>query len=62
MLPMIGSVIASQIFPTIGMVPARAVGMPSAFVRNTAKKELMMTKHPPPKNSPIPYTTLLKKP
>ena len=48
MFPMIGSVTASQILPMRGIVPARAVGMPRAFVRNTVKKVLMTTNAPPP--------------
>ena len=48
MFPIIGSVIASHTFPTIGIAPASAAGMPSALVRKTKKKVLMITKAPPP--------------
>ena len=48
MFPMMGSVTASQILPMRGIVPARAVGMPRAFVRKTVKKVLMTTNAPPP--------------
>ena len=46
--PIIGSVMASHTFPTIGIAPASAAGMPRALVRKTKKKVLMITKAPPP--------------
>ena len=55
MFPMTGSVTASQIWPISGTSPASAAGIPMALIRNTVKKELMMTKAPPLKNSPMPY-------